>query len=89
METVTQQGGTEKSQSSRFSSGGKTGTAQKADPKGGYSETDRIGSWMSLVPAETPELAIVVVIDTPTVGESYGGVVAALPSSKSQKPRFD
>ena len=32
---------------------------------------------MGLVPAETPELAIVVVIDTPTVGESYGGVVAA------------
>lgn len=78
METVTQQGGTGKgARVPGFRVAGKTGTAQKADPKGGYSETDRIGSWMGLVPAETPELAIVVVIDTPTVGESYGGVVAA------------
>ena len=78
MEIVTQQGGTRKNaRVPGFRVAGKTGTAQKADPKGGYSEEDRIGTWMGLVPAEDPKLAIVVVIDTPTVGESYGGVVAA------------
>ena len=78
METVTHEGGTGKgARVPGFRVAGKTGTAQKADPKGGYSETDRIGSWMGLVPADDPELAIVVVIDTPTEGESYGGIVAA------------
>jgi cell division protein FtsI (penicillin-binding protein 3) len=78
METVTQEGGTGRAaQVPGFRVAGKTGTAQKADPTGGYSETDRIGSWVGLIPAEDPKLAIVVVIDTPTEGDSYGGVVAA------------
>jgi cell division protein FtsI (penicillin-binding protein 3) len=78
METVTQPGGTGRAaQIPGYRVAGKTGTAQKADPKGGYSEKDRIGSWIGLVPAEDPKLAIVVIIDTPTLGDSYGGVVAA------------
>jgi cell division protein FtsI (penicillin-binding protein 3) len=56
---------------------GKTGTAQKIDPRtGAYSSTLLVGSFVGFVPAEDPQLAMVVVIDEPH-GEGWGGVVAA------------
>lgn len=56
---------------------GKTGTAQKIDPRtGAYSSSLLVGSFVGYVPAEDPRLAIVVVIDEPK-GEAWGGVVAA------------
>jgi len=55
--------------------GGKTGTAQKAIP-GGYSHDANIASFMGLIPAENPELAIIVVVDEPQPLHT-GGVVAA------------
>jgi cell division protein FtsI (penicillin-binding protein 3) len=56
---------------------GKTGTAQKIDPRtGAYSSSLLIGSFVGYVPAEDPRLAIVVVIDEPKA-EAWGGVVAA------------
>jgi len=56
---------------------GKTGTAQKIDPKtGAYSSHLSVGSFVGYVPAEDPRLAIVVVIDEPQT-EAWGGVVAA------------
>ena len=56
---------------------GKTGTAQKIDPKtGAYSSNLSVGSFVGYVPADDPRLAIVVVIDEPQT-ESWGGVVAA------------
>jgi cell division protein FtsI (penicillin-binding protein 3) len=56
---------------------GKTGTAQKIDPKtGGYSSTLFVGSFVGFVPADDPRLAIVAVIDEPHA-EAWGGVVAA------------
>ena len=60
-----------------FRVAGKTGTAQKIDPKkGAYSATKFVGSFVGFVPAEDPRLAIVAVIDEPQ-GEGWGGVVAA------------
>lgn len=60
-----------------FRVAGKTGTAQKIDPRtGAYSSTSLVGSFVGFVPAEDPELAIIVVIDEPH-GEGWGGVVAA------------
>jgi cell division protein FtsI (penicillin-binding protein 3) len=57
---------------------GKTGTSQKVDAETGrYHQTDRIASFVGYVPARDPALAIVVVVDTPTAGSTYGGVVAA------------
>jgi cell division protein FtsI (penicillin-binding protein 3) len=57
---------------------GKTGTAKKLRTDGsGYSETERIGSFAGLIPAEEPKLAIVVTVDNPTKGLKFGGVVAA------------
>lgn len=54
---------------------GKTGTAQKAE-NGRYGD-GRIGSFVGLIPADAPRLAIVVSVDDPTVGSRYGGIVAA------------
>jgi len=56
---------------------GKTGTAQKIDPKtGSYSSNLSVGSFVGYVPADDPRLAVVVVIDEPQT-EAWGGVVAA------------
>ncbi len=56
---------------------GKTGTAQKVDPATGtYSSTKFVGSFVGFVPAEDPQLAILVMIDEPQ-GPAWGGVVAA------------
>jgi cell division protein FtsI (penicillin-binding protein 3) len=60
-----------------FRVAGKTGTAQKVDPRtGAYSSALSIGSFVGFVPADAPRLAIIVVIDEPQ-GEAWGGVVAA------------
>ena len=56
---------------------GKTGTAQKVDPETGtYSSTKSVGSFVGFVPANDPQLAILVMIDEPQ-GPAWGGVVAA------------
>lgn len=55
---------------------GKTGTAWK-HINGGYSSTDRIGSFVGLLPADRPEVAVVVVVDSPSEGSRYGGLTAA------------
>lgn len=60
-----------------FRVAGKTGTAQKIDPRtGAYSSTQFVGSFVGYVPAEEPRVAMIVVIDEPH-GEAWGGVVAA------------
>ena len=60
-----------------FRVAGKTGTAQKIDPRTGtYSATLFVGSFVGFVPADNPRLAMIVVIDEPH-GESWGGTVAA------------
>jgi cell division protein FtsI/penicillin-binding protein 2 len=55
---------------------GKTGTAQKVLPNGGYSNDTFIASFIGMVPADDPALVILVSIDEPTV-EYYGSLVAA------------
>ncbi len=54
---------------------GKTGTAQKA-VRGGYSADKVIASFAGYVPADRPQLVILVMVDEPK-GEEYGGTVAA------------
>jgi cell division protein FtsI (penicillin-binding protein 3) len=55
---------------------GKTGTAAKIDPGGGYSHTDYVASFVGMVPATKPQLVIMVMVDEPS-GSIYGGDVAA------------
>ncbi|MFQ5519007.1 MAG: penicillin-binding protein [Mariprofundus sp.] len=55
---------------------GKTGTAQKANPRGGYSKGKYNAVFAGLAPVENPQLAIVVVVDEPKKS-IYGGQVAA------------
>lgn len=55
---------------------GKTGTAQKPDPAGGYARGKFVASFVGFVPADAPRLAILVTIDEPR-GRYYGGEVAA------------
>jgi cell division protein FtsI/penicillin-binding protein 2 len=55
---------------------GKTGTAAKPDPTGGYSDTRYVASFVGFVPATKPRLVILVAIDEPK-GAIWGGVVAA------------
>jgi cell division protein FtsI (penicillin-binding protein 3) len=60
-----------------FRVAGKTGTAQKIDPRTGtYSNTQFVGSFVGFLPADAPRLAMIVVIDEPQ-GEAWGGTVAA------------
>ncbi|MFL6204499.1 MAG: peptidoglycan D,D-transpeptidase FtsI family protein [Acidimicrobiales bacterium] len=59
---------------------GKTGTARKPLPEGGYQDAaghyHYVANFVGFVPAEKPELSIIVVIDEPS-GDIYGGTVAA------------
>ncbi|MDD5015789.1 MAG: penicillin-binding transpeptidase domain-containing protein, partial [Atribacterota bacterium] len=60
-----------------YQTAGKTGTAQKFDFSTGRYSIDKYSSWfVGYVPAENPELAILVLLDEP-VGSYYGGTVAA------------
>ena len=54
---------------------GKTGTAQKVE-RGGYSHSKVLTSFVGYVPAEAPQLAILVIIDEPLLAK-WGGDAAA------------
>ncbi len=59
-----------------YETAGKTGTAAKPDPAGGYSDTRYVASFVGIVPASAPRLVVLVSIDEPQ-GQIFGGVVAA------------
>ncbi len=76
MVRVTEPGGTgTQARVEPFAVAGKTGTAQKVNPLGGYSKSDYMASFVGFLPAEDPKVAILVVVDTPQ-GSHYGGVVS-------------
>ncbi len=65
---------------------GKTGTAQKPDARGGYSDTRYVASFVGFVPASNPRLVILVAVDEPR-GAIWGGSVAA--PAFSEIAKFD
>ena len=72
---VTEDGGTgTRARVEGYRVGGKTGTAQKVKD-GRYSDA-RISSFVGLIPIDHPVLAIVVIVDEPTIGSKYGGIAA-------------
>jgi cell division protein FtsI (penicillin-binding protein 3) len=56
---------------------GKTGTAQKAVPGGGYSKTDFVASFAGFAPAGAPELTALVLLDSP-MGDHSGSRAAGV-----------
>ena len=60
-----------------YTSAGKTGTAQKVDPKTGrYSHTDYVASFAGFAPVNNPAVSIIVVIDS-AKGLHQGGQISA------------
>jgi cell division protein FtsI (penicillin-binding protein 3) len=60
-----------------YTSAGKTGTAQKVDPRTGrYSHTDYVASFAGFAPVNNPAVSIIVVIDSAR-GLHQGGQVSA------------
>ena len=55
---------------------GKTGTAQKPNGRGGYSNSNFVASFVGMMPASHPKLVVLVEVDEPRRA-IYGGVVAA------------
>src|SRR3954454_6578242 len=62
-----------------FTISGKTGTAQKVDPKGGYEHGKYVVSFSGYLPADHPEFVGFVVLDDAQTSKpemNYGGLVA-------------
>jgi len=77
MEGVVLFGSGKEAQLNGYSSGGKTGTAQKIDPTTHtYSKTMHIASFAGFAPVNNPVIAVAVVLDSPK-GAYYGAGVSA------------
>jgi len=81
---VSQQGTAPLARVEGFTVAGKTGTAQKISPRGGYLDGRYIVSFAGFMPAEKPRLMGLVIVDDASIGASanYGGLVAAPVFSK-------
>ena len=77
MQRVVSDKGTAKRASvANYSVAGKTGTVHKF-VAGGYAEDRYLSIFAGMIPADKPELVMVVMIDEPRNGEYFGGLVAA------------
>lgn len=59
-----------------YKTAGKTGTAQKARPEGGYYKHKYFSSFVGFVPAQEPVISVLVVLNEPH-GEHFGSTVCA------------
>jgi cell division protein FtsI (penicillin-binding protein 3) len=75
---VTEDGTGRRAKVEGFSVAGKTGTAEKPGP-GGYDHLRNLASFIGFLPAENPEISIIVTFDEPQGGPNQrtGGYVAA------------
>jgi cell division protein FtsI (penicillin-binding protein 3) len=76
MQTVTEPGGTATQAAILgYHVAGKTGTSRMAEG-GGYSRSKYVSFFAGVVPVDNPRFAMAVVINEPTQGSYYGGLVA-------------
>ena len=77
LELVTQTGGTAPdAQTMGYRVGGKTGTAHKVEGKG-YATNKYRGIFVGMAPMSAPRIVVAVMVDEPSTGGYYGGIVAA------------
>ena len=76
MEKVVSEGGGKTARIKGYRIAGKTGTAQKIAEQGGYAAGKYIASFVGFVPADKPQYAMLVMLDTPR-GAFYGSQVSA------------
>jgi cell division protein FtsI/penicillin-binding protein 2 len=77
---VTEPGGTAAfARVNGFQVAGKTGTAQKVSPHGGYAAGKYVVSFVGFMPAEDPKFVLLVMVDDAKIASNlnYGGLVAA------------
>lgn len=77
LESVVAQGTGRNAYVEGYRVGGKTGTAQKVAPGGGYLENNHIVSFIGFAPADDPQIVVYIGIDNPKGTIQFGGVVAA------------
>ncbi len=73
-----------------YRAGGKTGTAVKVNPEGGYYDDVYMSSFAGLAPIDDPRIAVLVLVDEPGGEAYYGGQVAgpAFASVVSESLRY-
>ncbi len=94
LEAVVQNGHGKRAQVAGFRVGGKTGTAQIPDPKGGYYDDRHIGSFGGYFPLTDPQYAMVVKLDNPktvkfaesSAGPTFGQIARYILFSKQVMP---
>ncbi|MCX7097106.1 MAG: penicillin-binding transpeptidase domain-containing protein [Methylococcales bacterium] len=83
METVLMKDGTAyEARVDGYSAAGKTGTVKKAAGSHGYAQKSYFAVFAGMAPVNDPRLIIVVMIDEPSAGQYYGGLVSAPVFSK-------
>jgi cell division protein FtsI (penicillin-binding protein 3) len=76
MEEVVQRGTGKAAQIEGYRVAGKTGTASKIE-NGHYSKSKYYSSFVGFFPADKPRLTVLVVVDSASAGQYFGGAVAA------------
>ncbi len=83
METVIMKDGTAyEARVDGYSVAGKTGTVKKSAGKSGYAAKKYFSVFAGIAPAKNPRLVMVVMVDEPSGGKYYGGLVSAPVFSK-------